>query len=208
MLVAGTLGARSSHTPSALTAHLSGSPFSGERAKFTQHESQPRTFPEASPNPDTSLSPRPAVPACLNLNLFLRQLPPDLFLGVPSWLCLPICSCLLPPWRLLSQFLSIVGHCCPPLPRSTLPTRDICLLNAQCSALAFSPAQPGTTWSRPRLGWTGNDKSQPGHRPGSGAPRGALGLGGPAGPSWRPENWIHSIAGGLMQFRLKSQYKY
>lgn len=192
-----------------LTDHLSGLPFSGERAKFTQHESQPRTFPEASPSPDMSLPPRPTVPACLNLNLVLRQLPSR---PLP-WGCLPhcppICSGLLPPWRLLSRSVpEHRGHCCPPLPRSPCPTCDICLLDAPCSVLAFSPAQPGTTWSRSQLSFTGNDKAQRGHRPGSGGPRGELGLGGPAGPSWRPENWIYSIAGGLMQFHLQSQYQY
>lgn len=80
-------GSPKSHTLSALTDHLSGLPVSGERAKFTQHERQPRTFPEASPNPDMSLPPRPTVPACLNLNLFLRQLPSR---PLP-WVCLPLC---------------------------------------------------------------------------------------------------------------------
>lgn len=92
----------------------------------------PGTVPEASPDLDLPSLPCPADPACLELALFLRQL--------PSWRlphCPPVCSCPR-PWR-------IAGHPCAPASAQLPPA-----FSMPC-VLTVSPAQPGATGHWPRL---------------------------------------------------------
>lgn len=171
-----------------LMDHLSGSPFSVDRTGFPRDDLQPRDRPGGFSRPGPAITALSRGP-CLSGAGPLPQAAPLL---APSSLS---------PGVLLPQTLAHRGsplrsRLCPAAPRLLDALRPHCLPSSAWGHRALASALQGLT------------QAQRGHRPGRGGPRGELGLGGPAGPLWRPWNLIRSIAGGLMQFRLKSQYKH